>query len=288
MGCDGWTGGPCGQTPGSKRPGSSGFLLILPQLDQEPLFRQFEPFAKGAVYPSQPGDKPDGTTDGWNTPEITRALATRPPVFVCMSDRSEPMNGSCATGSYALVQGSNGPTYGIDQVRVKHYNNGMFLYKTVRTDSDVRNGLSNTIFVGETIENHTDESANCWSIGCRHLDSLRSTDNPLNTQPGKGVVDRPLRLQGQRRVCQPAPERRAVRLRRRPRGVHRRHDRAARLPRAVDDLRRRDDFGRGLVSDGCRRHTPCAAAPHTACAGYNEHKPMSTMTHARPCRSSCC
>jgi type II secretory pathway pseudopilin PulG len=188
MGCDGWTGGPCGTTPGSKRPGTSGFLLILPQLDLQSLFDQFLPFAKGAVYPSHPGDKPDGTTDGWNTPAIAKALAVRPPVFVCSSDRSGPMNGSCATGSYALVQGSNGPSYGIDQVRVKHYNNGMFLYKTQRSQADVRDGVSNTIFVGETIEAHTDESANCWSIGCRHLDSLRSTDNPLNTPPGTGVV----------------------------------------------------------------------------------------------------
>jgi type II secretory pathway pseudopilin PulG len=192
MGCDGWTGGPCSilgtPVPGSKRPGTSGFLMILPQLEQEPLYRQFEPFAKGAVYPSQPGDKADGTTDGWQTTAITQALAVRPSVFVCMSDRSEPMNGSCSTGSYALVQGSNGPTYGIDQVRVKHYNNGTFLYKTMRSPTDVRDGLSNTFFVGETIDAHTDESANCWAMGCRHLDSMRSTDNPLNTKPGTGTV----------------------------------------------------------------------------------------------------
>jgi prepilin-type N-terminal cleavage/methylation domain-containing protein/prepilin-type processing-associated H-X9-DG protein len=188
MGCDGWTGGPCGNAAGSKRPGTSGFVLILPNLEQQPLYDQFQPFAKGAVYPAAPGDKPDGTTDGWNTPAITRALTMRPAVFVCGSDRSAPMNGACATGSYALVAGSNGPSYGIDQVRVKHYNNGLFLYKTLRAPADVRDGLSNTMMVGEVIETHTDESANCWCLGARHLDCLRSTDNPLNTPPGQGVV----------------------------------------------------------------------------------------------------
>jgi prepilin-type processing-associated H-X9-DG protein len=43
------------------------------------------------------------------------------------------------------------------------------------------------MFVGETILNHTNESANRWMIGARHLSCLRTTDNPLNTLPDKGV-----------------------------------------------------------------------------------------------------
>ena len=118
------------------------------------------------------------------------AIQVRPPAFVCPSDNSKPTFGSSsdATGSYALCQGSNGPTYGIDQRKVKHYNNGMFHYRTVISAADVRDGMSNTIFVGETIDNHTPQSQNRWMVGSRHLSSMRSTDNPINSPPGTGVV----------------------------------------------------------------------------------------------------
>jgi prepilin-type processing-associated H-X9-DG protein len=66
----------------------------------------------------------------------------------------------------------------------------MFCYRTVYRRSDVRDGMSNTMFVGETVEGHVRESANVWTIGARHLHSMRSTDNPLNTWPGDGVFVR--------------------------------------------------------------------------------------------------
>jgi len=188
MGCDGWNNDVCRNNPGYARPGTSGFVMILPYLEQDNLYELIEPFARGAVFPASPGDRPDGTTDGWRTAEVDRAVTTRPDVYVCPSDVSEPMRGSCATGSYALCAGSNGPTYGIDQVRVKHYNNGVFLYRTVKSQKDIRDGVSNTIFAGEVIKAHTVESANCWCLGSRHLHSLRTTDNPLNTQPDEGVT----------------------------------------------------------------------------------------------------
>ena len=39
------------------------------------LYEQFEPFAKGALHPAAPGDSSDGTTDGWQTPQILAAEA---------------------------------------------------------------------------------------------------------------------------------------------------------------------------------------------------------------------
>jgi prepilin-type N-terminal cleavage/methylation domain-containing protein/prepilin-type processing-associated H-X9-DG protein len=188
MGCDGWTSDVCRNNPGYARPGTSGFVMILPYVEQDNLYELIKPFAQGAVYPAHPGDSPDGTNDGWRTPEVDQAVTTRPDVYVCPSDISQPTRGSCATGSYALCAGSNGPTYGIDQVRVKHYNNGVFLYRTVNSHKDIRDGLSNTMLVGEVIEAHTTESANCWCLGARHLHSLRTTDNPLNTRPDEGVT----------------------------------------------------------------------------------------------------
>jgi hypothetical protein len=99
----------------------------------------------------------------------------------------EPMYGSCATGSYALCQGSRGPSYGIAQKAVKHYNNGMFNYRTSLRSRNVKDGLSHTMFVGEIVAGDTPESVNCWTIGSRHQHSMRSTDNPLNTMPGEGI-----------------------------------------------------------------------------------------------------
>ena len=119
---------------------------------------------------------------------MAAAVRIRPPALVCPSDNSAPLNAGLATGSYALVQGSNGPSFGIDEYKVKVYNNGMFLYVRFHTAAHVADGLSNTMFVGETIANDTLESGNCWTVGARHLDSLRSTDNPMNTPPGTGVV----------------------------------------------------------------------------------------------------
>lgn len=189
MGCDGWTRDVCTNNPGWRRPGTSGFVMILPNLELESLYNRFDPFAKGAVFPASPGDQSDGTTDGWRTTAIAEALTVRPEIFVCPSSVTLPTyrDTQNATGCYALVQGSRGPSYGISQTLVKHYNTGMFCYRTTWRRANVRDGMSNTMFVGETVEGHTIASANIWSLGARHLHSMRSTDNPLNTRPGEGV-----------------------------------------------------------------------------------------------------
>ncbi|MDY0166652.1 MAG: DUF1559 domain-containing protein [Thermoguttaceae bacterium] len=187
MGCDGWTADVCTNNPGYERPGTSGFVMILPYLELKPLYEQLQPFAKGAVHPAAPGDKSDGTTNGWRTSQVDQAIRTRPAAFVCPSSTMEPMYGTCATASYALCQGSRGPSYGISQTAVKHYNNGMFNYRTTLAVRHVTDGLSKTMFVGEIIAGDTQESVNCWAIGSRHQHSMRSTDNPLNTPPGEGV-----------------------------------------------------------------------------------------------------
>ena len=183
MGCDGWTSDVCTGQVGYQKPSTSGFVMILPYTELGTLYDQFEGFQRGAVYPLD-----DGTGTGWRTTAVDEAMKTRPAVFVCPSDVSGPMRGSDATGSYALVHGSHGPSYGMDQVNLKHYNTGMFNYRTVYNTSAVLDGLSNTMYVGEVVEAHTQESSNRWTVGSRHLDSLRSTENPLNTPPGTGIV----------------------------------------------------------------------------------------------------
>ncbi len=191
LGCDGWNsaGTQCYQVPGIRRPGTSGFLLLLPYLEQQNLFDQFGGFQKGAVFPAFPNDTDDGTATGWETAAITAALKIRPKIFVCPTDRvTLPLyGGSRATSCYAFCAGSNGPSFGIDQYKVKQENNGMFLYVNAIEAGLVRDGLSSTFFVGEVIDGHTTASRNIWAIGARHLDSLRTTDNPLNSQPEAGV-----------------------------------------------------------------------------------------------------
>ena len=191
IGCDGdISDAVCIGPTGAQRPGTGTLLCILPQLDDTPLYDQFLPFRLGAVYPCWPNNADDGTTSGWATPQITAALLVRPPVFVCPSDISKPTTTvigtpAGATCSYGVVMGSNGPLYSIDEDQIKLYNNGAFLYVNRRRSADVRDGLSHTFFLGETIANDTYQSPNVWAIGGRYM-NMRCTENSLNTPPGQG------------------------------------------------------------------------------------------------------
>ena len=243
MGCDGWQQDVCTDNPGYQRPGTSGFVMLLPMLEEQGLYDQFGNFEKGAVFPASPGDSSDGTTDGWMTPAIAVAVGVRPSVFVCPSDDAQPLRGTVATGSYAFVMGSNGPTFGIDQVKVKHYNNGMFNYKTIRSVKDVQDGLSHTLFVGETISGHIEGSSNRWLLGSRHLDSLTVDGQSAEHAARRRCRGRIVWLPRQRGVRQLSSRRRAFCLRRRTRQVPQRKHRSDKLSGAVDSGRRGDRRG---------------------------------------------
>jgi prepilin-type N-terminal cleavage/methylation domain-containing protein/prepilin-type processing-associated H-X9-DG protein len=178
----------CGTRPSSTRPGTSGFGLLLPQLELKTLFDQIG-WQKGAVAPATGCASVTNDTAGWDTPAVLQALQVRPKVFVCPSESSRPFHQSdprFATGNYAFVHGSRGPSEGTSQ-DMKHNNNGSFVYLRTFGLLEIRDGLSTTMFVGEVIEAHTLESSNRWLIGSRHTDSLRSTQNPLNTRPAMGI-----------------------------------------------------------------------------------------------------
>jgi prepilin-type N-terminal cleavage/methylation domain-containing protein/prepilin-type processing-associated H-X9-DG protein len=177
----------CGTRPASTRPGTSGFGLLLPQLELTTLYDAIG-WQKGAVSPTT-GCGGTEDTAGWKTAAVAQAMLNRPKVFVCPSDNSEKLDAGkiFATGSYAFMHGSVGPSLGTSQA-MKHNNNGSFMYLRCIRLAEVTDGLSNTMFVGETIEAHTTQSSNRWLIGSRHTDSLRSAENPLNTKPGTGIV----------------------------------------------------------------------------------------------------
>jgi prepilin-type N-terminal cleavage/methylation domain-containing protein/prepilin-type processing-associated H-X9-DG protein len=160
---------------------TSAFVLLLPQMELTGIYNLFAPFARGALQPNAS----DSTTTGWNTPAVLQGMVTRPGVYVCPSDTSKPIatfydyTYPTAVGSYALVEGSIAATSG----QCKFYNNGMFMYARTRRANEVKDGLSNTMFVGESTENDSPAQPNIWTHAERDLESLRNTGVRLNTPP---------------------------------------------------------------------------------------------------------
>jgi prepilin-type processing-associated H-X9-DG protein len=172
------------------RVGTSALVLILPQMDQQTLYDTFN-FDDGPWVSAE---------TGWFAPTNSnrRALAQRPDCYVCPSDESLPFSqrdiDACeawgvtdcmATGSYATVAGTLGAGGG-SLSDAKYDNTGVFYYLSRLEIEDITDGLSNTMFVGETVENHTADSSNLWTKGNREMETHRSTSNPLNTWPGEG------------------------------------------------------------------------------------------------------
>lgn len=187
VGCDGITVGPCEGNGPFERVGTSALAMILPQMENQTLYDAFD-FENGP-WITDSANGPNGRP--W-IESNAQAIGTSVPAYICPSDDSERFVSSSgvpvATGSFALCMGKNGPTFGIASDTVKINNNGVFYYKSKLRNGDIVDGLSNTFFAGETIDNHTQGSSNRWSVGSRHLDTLRSTDNPLNTPSGTGVT----------------------------------------------------------------------------------------------------
>jgi prepilin-type N-terminal cleavage/methylation domain-containing protein len=210
VGCDAYSGSPCNGVQGAQTPGTSGFLLILPQLDDNARYNNLTPLSNGAVYPAVS----DSTSNSWAT-TVTSAsntmtfglAAARPKVFTCPSDHAQPTTNTLLTPvtttcSYAMVLGTSttgaivpgttptasNPLPLNNEQYQKYYNNGAFIYLTPRRAGDVRDGLSSTFFIGEAASGDSAASLNCWPLAIAYLSSLRSTYNPLNTPAGAGVM----------------------------------------------------------------------------------------------------
>lgn len=186
-GCDGGCGSPkLQEATGVNSSGASGFVYILPQLELGNLYRMFNEFRKGAP---EPGIN-DDSSKNWSTPGMLNAFKERPGMYVCPTSTTEEYaenQTKYATSCYALSSGSNGPSKKTAD-NVKFRNNGVFMYIQRMKAADMKDGLSQTFFVGEVLDGHLKISRNAWVRGVRHLDMLRSTENPLNTKPGAGIV----------------------------------------------------------------------------------------------------
>jgi prepilin-type N-terminal cleavage/methylation domain-containing protein/prepilin-type processing-associated H-X9-DG protein len=188
-GCDGSGPGECGTISAThvNRGGQSGFVKLLPFLEQDNIFKTI-----GITEPDVPWPTTDNTT--WRVVNKV-ALESRPNVFICPSDTAQPFvtntglgpTLNAAIGSYALVTGTFGPSSGISQ-SVKYDNTGLFVYRYTKRMADIIDGTSNTLAVGEVYDGHLGNNTNVWSVGSRHTHSLRTTENPINTPPGTGIT----------------------------------------------------------------------------------------------------
>lgn len=204
-GCDGNTPQVCQGQANAQRAGMSGFVYLLPQLEDVGLHELVN-----LSLPVWPRTNP--TT--WGTPNNLQLIAARPAVMVCPSDTAEPYSldthygnassqiyrvpagAKAAVGSYAFVAGKFGvvteasdPDNSVKSNDVKYDNSGLFYYMVRNTLTKVPDGTSKTMMVGEVIDGHTKESSNIWTRAIRAMDCQRYTDNPINTWPGDEVAD---------------------------------------------------------------------------------------------------
>jgi len=183
-------GRPAGPRPnlGHQKAGVSGFVLMLPFIESQALYDQFDIENGEGVWLS------DAANVNWRTPAKEQAIGTRPAFVFCPSSQTLPrtempnyQNWSVipATGSYAFCAGHRGINkFGVDACLVKHHNTGMHLYWTRVKLREILDGTSKTISISETIEGHTQSSSNIWTYTLRFADCYRVTEVALNTPPG--------------------------------------------------------------------------------------------------------
>jgi prepilin-type processing-associated H-X9-DG protein len=93
-----------------------------------------------------------------------------------------------ASGSYALALGTRRPDGPFPEI--KFCGDGVFFYCRTFRISEISDGLSNTLFLGETRDAHLvgadrlSNNSNIWTNGNRMQSSMRTTRTPINTPPG--------------------------------------------------------------------------------------------------------
>lgn len=175
---------PAGLTPEQKT-GASGFISILPFIEQQPLYEQLA-VGEGGVWNRNVDD-----LYWYADPGKCQGIKRRVALYSCPSDMAAPISEVytpvlAATGSYALVQGSLGPDRPVHET--KYENDGIFAYVRQRQPRHVTDGLSGTMMLGEVVLADVWESSNTWTYALANADCLRSTTNRLNTQPGAGIT----------------------------------------------------------------------------------------------------
>ena len=184
----------------------SGFWMILPYLENQPMFAQLNLKGAPADLPQYHPERDLMVNAAWYANvDNQKILDTQLAEYRCPSDQGEPtytgvkFDGTnlpiprfpLAVGSYAFVSGTNGPiqfSYGSEG---KQWNNGPFVYKRQLKLRQITDGTTSTMFAGEASRGHTAEGRNRWYFAARHTDSLRVTESPLNSSLGVPAVQLP-------------------------------------------------------------------------------------------------
>lgn len=189
-------GFPAGRKGGQSGAAESGFVTILPRVEEQPLFDTLKltgtyglwhPSAGAATATGSACWGPDAATQA----RVREAVKQRPPIFVCPADSvSQPLNtasaspdptvavGAAATASYAMCSGRTEENYffnytfgaGNDEKRNDTDGSlatmsGMFDPSGFgRVKEDVRDGLGKTFLLGETFDTHSASEFNLWSV----------------------------------------------------------------------------------------------------------------------------
>jgi type II secretory pathway pseudopilin PulG len=166
--------------------GASGFVLLLPFVEEQELYDEFDIDSGDGIWLS--GES--GVS--WRTPRKEQAIGVRPDLVVCPSSLTLPKHTELyqdwsvipATGTYAFSAGHRGVNrWGCRPCYMKYHNSGIHLYYTLISIKEVTDGTSKTISIGETVDGHTRDSSNIWTYAERYLNSCRVTEVALNTPP---------------------------------------------------------------------------------------------------------
>jgi prepilin-type N-terminal cleavage/methylation domain-containing protein/prepilin-type processing-associated H-X9-DG protein len=195
-GCDGAANVNCSPFEWSRA--ASGFIPMLPYIEQPALFASID--VKNGPWKT-PNNVPERDASPPGHGNNQKLVETSLQIMNCPTDMKEQFVDFKpereATGSYAFSNGTRGPRNGsghAPKYRVPNAgkgNNGVFMY--VQGDErhgtklkEISDGTSNTMFLGETIDGHLKETRNRWTAAGRYVDSMRSTENPMNAAVGFG------------------------------------------------------------------------------------------------------
>ncbi len=195
----------------------SGFVSMLPQMEQSPLFNAWN---FNLVFNSR-APAVDNRLLAVLIPEaMVTVSSTRLATFVCPSDPSGQMSvdttkvaigrndiahvPNLAVSSYAFNAGTGGPPSCCDDrsgpyviTDLKRLNNGFADYGVPQSFSTITDGTSNTLAIGETkyndgvyksLNRYADNGMfNVWAMSLRHGSNFRGPKNPINTPPDQGI-----------------------------------------------------------------------------------------------------
>jgi prepilin-type N-terminal cleavage/methylation domain-containing protein/prepilin-type processing-associated H-X9-DG protein len=195
---------PAGIAPHNQRGGGSGFVMLLPYVEETAMADQI----KGNMWRVYNWHSSAGFTSDPTYQGLRDLVVQRPALFVCPTSTAQrivieaqgnssfhdPLEQKAGTSNYAFCHGTYGPGYtppgASSDVNEQTMcgNTGMFNFAVNLRPKKVLDGLSKTFAVGEVKAADTLHGYNIWGYASRHESGLRTTLNVLNEIPGMGSV----------------------------------------------------------------------------------------------------